>query len=173
LAIVGNSQVQVIWLSVFISLCVLYRLNELFGGVFYVLILRARHDKADGRKMLISLLAYLEPMLLFAVLHGAVSRILTLQATALGSGYSLSNRTWNWVTIMHYSIGCYTTVGWGDISATDSYTMMLSDLETVTGVIMLAFTISRLVAAALDANMSSSEAGRENAGEKSVSATQK
>jgi hypothetical protein len=137
-----------------IGLLTAYRLWELCGGVFYVLVMRARFDYPDARKMIISLLAYLEPILLFAVLHGALSVILSAwYGLGLGAGYSLAGRVWAWNTTLHYSLACYTTVGWGEISADHMCTMLLSDIETVTGILMLTFTISRFVSAALDATL--------------------
>jgi Ion channel len=137
-----------------VGLAITYRLWELCGGVFYVLVMRARFDYPDGRKMIISLLAYLEPILLFAVLHGVVALMLArCYGLGAGAGYSLGDRAWTWTTILHYSVGCYTTVGWGDISSNHSVTMLVSDAETVTGILMLTFTISRFVSAALDVTL--------------------
>lgn len=142
--------------ALLVGLFTLHRLNELLGGVLYILIHRARFDYADGRKMAITLLAYLEPVLLFAILHGALSIILAGTSFSIsGTGYALAGKplTWSWITLLHYSVGCYTTVGWGDVSATLPFTMALSDIETMTGVVMLTLTISRFVAAALDPGM--------------------
>jgi hypothetical protein len=134
----------------------LYRLNELFGGVFYILINRARHDYADGRKLLISLLAYLEPMLLFAVLHGVLSNLqgISRGICAPGAGYSFAGKSWGASTLLHFSVGTYTTVGWGDVTPNYPSTMILSDIEAVAGIVMLTLTVSRFVSAALDAGMS-------------------
>jgi len=132
-----------------------YRLNELLGGVSYILIKRARADFADGRKLAISLLAYLEPIILFAVLHGVVSDVLANGNTALaGKGYEIGNRLWRASTIFHFSVGCYTTVGWGDVTAVAPLAVCLSDVEAITGILMITLTLSRFVAAALDREMS-------------------
>jgi hypothetical protein len=141
--------------ALLICLIAIYRLNELIGGVLYVLVYRARYDFADARKLATSLLAYLEPILFFAILHGASSAAVLFRATSstTDTGYMLGGRPWTWVTMLHYSVGCYTTVGWGDVVATVPRTMVLSDIETVTGILMLTLTISRFVAAAMDASM--------------------
>lgn len=137
-----------------VGLLTIYRLWELCGGVFYILVVRARFDYPDGRKIIISLLAYFEPILLFAVLHGVLSAIVSRwYGLGAGAGYSLGERGWTWSTILHYSLACYTTVGWGDISGNHTYTMLLSDIETITGILMLTFTISRFVSASLDATL--------------------
>jgi hypothetical protein len=155
---VGTSTVSEnkIYCLLIVGLVAAYRLNELFGGVFYILINRARHDYADGRKLLISLFAYLEPILLFAVLHGVLSDVLGIvQALSTpGTGYTFAGRSWGAISILHFSVGCYTTVGWGDISASYPSTMILSDIEAVAGIIMLTLTVSRFVSAALDSGMS-------------------
>lgn len=141
-------------LALIVGIIVAYRVNELLGGIFHVLIKRAGLDGADGRKLAISLLAYIEPILLFGVIHGSLAAVLAGQSGAVASsGYSLGGRAWNWALLLHYSVGCYTTAGWGDVSANRVSTMFMSDIETVTGILMLACTISRFIAAAVDSSM--------------------
>lgn len=136
------------------ALCIgalsVYRLNELLGGILRVVIRRSREDRADERKMAMSVIAYAEPMVIFAVLHGVLSVRLKAISGVVGAGYSLGGRGWNWVTMLHMSVACYTTAGWGDVSPTSPSTMLLSDIEAVVGILMLALTISTFVSRALD-----------------------
>src|SRR5258708_4651067 len=95
--------------AILIGLIAIYRLNELLGAMFYVLISRARFDAADARKLATSLLAYVEPILFFAILHGALAIYLSgINGSTDGTGYLLGGRPWNWSTMLHYSISCYT-----------------------------------------------------------------
>jgi len=136
----------------------IYRMNELLGGVLYILVKRARSDVADGRKLAISLIAYLEPVFLFSVLHGVVSAVLANgNVASAGVGYEVGGRLWRASTIFHFSVGCYTTVGWGDVTAVAPSAVILSDIEAITGILMLTLTLSRFVAAALDPLMSKTE----------------
>lgn len=145
----SNPSIHFGW-ALFILVVAAYRLNELFGAVFYILVYRAREDTADGRKLAISLLAYLEPIILFAILHSVFSAILAAgKVTESGAGYNLNGQVWGAITAFHFSVECYTTVGWGDVSATNPCTMILSDIEAITGIIMLTLTVSRFVSAVL------------------------
>jgi len=129
-----------------IALVALYRLNELFGGIFWVLTYRANVDSPNPRKFAFTFLNYVEPILLFAVLHGAISDILSNGGSQLvPGGYLLEHRCWNWVTVLHYSVGRYTTVGAEGVSPTSPLTTILSDIETLVGVIMIVLTISVFV----------------------------
>lgn len=138
-----------------VGFLVVLRLNELLGGITYVLLERARKDVADGRKLLISLLAYVEPILLFAILHGVIYAVV-VQDSPGAKVYELAGRDWRAATVFHYSVGCYTTVGWGDVSAVHPFAMFASDVESITGILMLALTLSRFVSAALDRDMNES-----------------
>jgi len=69
--------------ALFVGLIAIYRLNDLLGAVLYVLIYRARYDLVDARKLVISLLAYVEPILFFSILHGVLS--IYLSAGNVGS----------------------------------------------------------------------------------------
>jgi hypothetical protein len=136
--------------AITLGLLALYRLNELIGGVFHVLLRRAAYDSADERKMIITVLAYLEPILLFGILHAAMSVVLSRCAgCTIGAGYSLERVSWHWSTIIYYSLGCYTTVGAAGVAPICPSTMLLSDLETITGIFMLASTISAFVSKTL------------------------
>ena len=88
--------------ALLVGLFTAHRLNELLG-VIYILLRRARADYADGRKLAITLLAYLEPIILFAILHGVISIVLSGRSGSFfAAGYSLGSNPWTLTAIVHY-----------------------------------------------------------------------
>ena len=149
--VVGPLHCSLVW-TVGIGTIAAYRLFDLMGAILWVLIKRSPYDSADERKMAISLLAYVEPIFLFAILHGALSAILAINSNSIaGAGYALDGKAWNWVSVLHYSVGCYTTIGSGSVSALCPFSILLSDIETLTGIIMITLTITVFVSRALSA----------------------
>jgi Ion channel len=149
--------------AMIIGIVATYRLNEIFGGILWVLLRRARDDYADARKLAMTLLLYFEPILLFAILHGSCFILLNgCDPLAHSAGYSLDQRGWDWITALHYSVGRYTTVGAEGILPISTSAMILSDIETLVGIIMIALTISVFVSRALPSQAASDsrESGR-------------
>jgi hypothetical protein len=124
----------------------LYRLNELFGAVLHVLLNRAKHDYVSGRKMGLTLLAYVEPILTFAVLHAMIATVVPC-CPAAGSAevYAFTGRAFSGCTFFYFSASCYTTVGWGDVTAVHPAAMFASSIESIFGLLMLALTVSTFV----------------------------
>jgi Ion channel len=124
------------------------RLLELLGGICRVMIRRRAYDDADERKLLMSLLVYLEGALLFANLHWYASRILLRYCSAAAAYATPAGIQWTSWTALYFSVGTYTTVGWGDVHACHPLAMVMSSVEAIVGVFVLAITISGFVSRA-------------------------
>lgn len=148
LVLLGKLRGHPIWASV-LAVLGFYRLHDIWGNILHVFLHRSQHDYVSERKLALTFGVYVEPILVFAFLHSALEIVLKAWSSS-EEIYALGGRTWNWITSLHFSTACYTTVGWGDVSAKHPLAMILSSIESVMGILMLAMTISVFVSRSLN-----------------------
>jgi len=132
------------------------RLIELLGAQLHIIAFRRQKDVIlNERKILIPLMCYLEGVLLFTLIYMAKFTILNTflhidhkNIFSLSNGLSISS-----LTILYFSIINYTTTGFGDITALHPTLIKISGLESIFGLIFLAFFISGLVSKASPSQM--------------------
>lgn len=137
-------------LTLIVGCWAIYRLHEITGGILHVLLHRSSFDHADERKMILTLLCYIEPILIFAIFYAVLFIVIPF---FIGNQnveiFSINKIKWGGLTAFYFSAACYTTVGWGDISAKHPLAMLLAGCESIFGVIMLTLTISVFISRAI------------------------
>ena len=131
------------WAAIVLMFLVAVRLHELFRSLVKTLLtLKKRQHRPLERTFAMTLAAYTEPILLFAIMHTFLPVALGMRAEEV---YNLTGPEWQWADVIHYSVACYTTVGWGEIHALYGASRILSSVETGYGVMMLVFTITAFI----------------------------
>ena len=119
------------------------RLHELLRSLVRTLLkAKDRKYRPGERTFAIIIMAYSEPIFMFAIMHACLPTAVGLQA---GDMYSLGVCRWDIQAVLHYSIACYTTVGWGGIHAMTAGARILSSVQTVYGILMLVFAITSFI----------------------------
>ncbi len=138
--------------SAFLGILVIFlssvRLIELFGAQLHIIAYRREKDtEINERKILIGLMCYLEGMLIFCLIYMGLFTILSCgNVFSVRNGLSISS-----LNILYFSVANYTTTGFGDITAIHPTLIKISSLESIFGLLFLAFFISGLVARAFSA----------------------
>jgi hypothetical protein len=130
-----------------ILIAVTLRLHEVATAVLRVSLKVGqveRKKRPTERTFAIAALVYLEPILLFGIMHAAMPSALGLSPDTVYA--HLEGSKWDTPSLVYYSVACYTTVGWGDIYPRVSEAKVLSGAETLFGVLLLVCTISAFVA---------------------------
>lgn len=125
------------------------RLLELFGAQLHIIAYRREKDvDINERKILMGLMCYLEGILIFCLIYMGLFTILNCgNVFSLRNGLSISS-----LNILYFSVANYTTTGFGDITAIHPALIKISSLESIFGLLFLAFFISGLIARAFSSN---------------------
>jgi len=130
--------------GIIIAILAAIRLIELFGAQLYIITYRREKDvKLSARKILLGLMCYVEGMLIFCLIYMGLYTGLKGTIFSLRNGLSISS-----LSILYFSVANYTTTGFGDITALHPIAIIISSLESIFGLLFLAFFISGLVARA-------------------------
>jgi hypothetical protein len=139
------------WVSYLWQLSILYVLSKTFNAVFFVVVIIsliiqiARTKSVTGRVIIESINGYLLLGVIFSML---VTVIVTYnpEAYSLPSLTTLSEQPiYNLSDYTYYAFVTFTTIGYGDIVPTVSYTRSLAILSGVTGQLYIAVIIAMLV----------------------------